>query len=407
MRTDYRPGLVSVIIPAYNAAPYIVQAVESVLAQTYSEIECIVVDDGSQDDTYAQLEPQMHHITYLGQKNQGPGAARNLGIEASRGEFIAFLDADDWWAKSKIEKQVCLLRKHPTAALAYTWMRQVDELGIPIGLWRDNQTTGLLPQSVAFEQLLQQPLTGAGSTLIVTRWACEEMGTFDPNCGSEDWEFPLRLSTRYSIVCLAEPLAYYRRMSRDLSWIGSLERYERHHRLEANLYVLNRIFSILPDSKEICAKKRSTYARKIWYGALISYGLQNVATARQRALQAWKWDSQYFKSTPSPSVEELLNRAEDLVQHVEEEYQKLEDARIFINYVLSNLPQELQCLRQKYNQITSSLNVRALFKAYQKGNWNAACHLFWRVLRQDRSWLRNKGFIKVGVLACLRRRYRK
>ena len=98
--------LISVIMPAYNALPYIDQAIRSVLDQDYPNIELIVVDDGSRDGTPELAEQFGDRVKVLRQKNAGPAAARNKGIAASRGDFIAFLDADDVWLPGKASMQV-------------------------------------------------------------------------------------------------------------------------------------------------------------------------------------------------------------------------------------------------------------------------------------------------------------
>jgi glycosyltransferase involved in cell wall biosynthesis len=104
------PGI-SVIIPTYNRAQLVTKAIESVLAQTYHDYEIIVVDDGSTDNTREVLEPYMNRIKYLYQENLGPSAARNAGIRASRGEWIAFLDSDDRWLPEKLTQQIEYLQQ--------------------------------------------------------------------------------------------------------------------------------------------------------------------------------------------------------------------------------------------------------------------------------------------------------
>jgi len=103
--------LVSAIIPTYNRAHVICDAVESILAQTYREIEVIVVDDGSKDDTLPRLKQYGDRIRVVSQANAGPAAARNRGIAVAQGELIAFLDSDDLWLSTKIERQVALLQR--------------------------------------------------------------------------------------------------------------------------------------------------------------------------------------------------------------------------------------------------------------------------------------------------------
>src|SRR5581483_4665750 len=104
---------VSVIIPAYNAAAFIAETLDSVYAQTFADFEVIVVNDGSPDteDLERELAPYREKLSYIKQENQGAAAARNTGIKAARGEFVAFLDADDTWLLAFLEKQLDLLER--------------------------------------------------------------------------------------------------------------------------------------------------------------------------------------------------------------------------------------------------------------------------------------------------------
>ena len=118
---------VSVIIPSYNSARYVVVAVESVLAQTYRDFEILVIDDGSTDDTKEVLKKYGQSICYLYKPNGGVSNARNYGIEKARGKYVAFLDADDVWMPEKLNKQVALLESNTDVGLSYTSAIKVDE----------------------------------------------------------------------------------------------------------------------------------------------------------------------------------------------------------------------------------------------------------------------------------------
>ena len=104
---------VSVIIPTYNRAEYVTHAIDSVLAQTYTDYEIIVVDDGSADNTKDVLLPYMDRIRYIYQENAGLSAARNTGIKAAKGDWIAFLDSDDEWLPGKLAVQMRAVERHP------------------------------------------------------------------------------------------------------------------------------------------------------------------------------------------------------------------------------------------------------------------------------------------------------
>src|ERR1044072_212389 len=111
---------VSVVIPTYNSGPYLLEAIDSLLAQTLLPSEIIVVDDGSSDDTPARLKDYRGRIRYIYQENMGVSAARNRGIEAANGDFIAFLDADDIWHPRKLEFQMETFARIPALGLVGT-----------------------------------------------------------------------------------------------------------------------------------------------------------------------------------------------------------------------------------------------------------------------------------------------
>jgi GT2 family glycosyltransferase len=123
------PGLVSVLIPTYNRAYILRQAIASVFAQTYRPIEVVVVDDGSTDNTRQIISEMKQEVRYIYQENGGLASARNTGLAAARGEFIAFQDSDDLWMPWKLEVQVALLRKYPQVAVIGTDLNVVNAQG--------------------------------------------------------------------------------------------------------------------------------------------------------------------------------------------------------------------------------------------------------------------------------------
>ena len=123
---------VSVVIPVYNCPDYVGQAVESVLNQTNCNCEVIVVDDGSEAETRLKLQPYRKQIHYLYQENQGVAAARNRGIEMAQGEFVAFLDHDDFFLPNKLALQVSCFDAQPQVGMVHTGWRRVNQKGEPI-----------------------------------------------------------------------------------------------------------------------------------------------------------------------------------------------------------------------------------------------------------------------------------
>lgn len=176
---EFEPGLVSTIIPVYNGEEFLARAIESVWAQNYRPLEVIVVDDGSSDGT-ASVARRWPEVRYLYQPNQGHGTAKNTGIARARGEYLAFLDADDWWKPEKLRLQVERLRSHPEAGYVICHARYVLECGA-------TNLPGLKPE------LLQQPSPAfLPSALLVRRTTLATVGVFDPafkDGNDSDWFF--------------------------------------------------------------------------------------------------------------------------------------------------------------------------------------------------------------------------
>lgn len=196
---------VSVIIPAYNSAQYVGEAVESALAQTYKDHEIIVVDDGSTDNTKEVLSPYTSRIKYFFQENRGAPAARNFGISRSRGRYVAFLDADDLWLPDKLEKQVMALESNPHLAFVSSGTYAVNAQNQIIGVWNKN------PQiKENFGNLLENNFIYI-LTVVVRRDCLDKVGGFDERLfPSDDYDLWLRLAKRYPFGYIDAPLAKYR-----------------------------------------------------------------------------------------------------------------------------------------------------------------------------------------------------
>lgn len=143
--------LVSAILPVYNGARYVAEAIQSVLDQDYRPLECIVVDDGSSDASAEIIS--RYPVTYIRQAQSGPGAARNSGVRASRGEILAFLDQDDQWAPGKVSAQVHALRSTPGAGYSTTLQRSWLDEGVERPAWITKEQldsdSGLFPGMLA------------------------------------------------------------------------------------------------------------------------------------------------------------------------------------------------------------------------------------------------------------------
>jgi len=198
---------VSVIIPTYQRAHWVGEAVHSALAQSYEDYEILVIDDGCTDNTREVLGQFGARITVIRQPHKGVSAARNAGIRAARGRYIAFLDDDDLWHPDKLEKQVALLDGRPGIALVYADMFVFDERGTRTVTY----LTAIPPpgQAYSFHFLYNWIPT---STVLMRRACFATVGLFDETMiGCEDYDLWLRLREgQWRFHCLREPLARHR-----------------------------------------------------------------------------------------------------------------------------------------------------------------------------------------------------
>jgi len=200
------PALVSAVIPTYNYARFVAGAITSVLEQTYPAVECIVVDDGSTDETRAVLEGFGDRIRAVHQPNRGLSAARNTGIAAARGRYVALLDADDRWHPGKVEAQVRWLESHPDVGCVGCGRehleadgRRVTFPGLPNGRSRDETL-----RAIAVRRFW---VGGSGSGAMVRADVLASVGGFDETLkAAEDWDMWLRLAAATGIDNVPEVL---------------------------------------------------------------------------------------------------------------------------------------------------------------------------------------------------------
>jgi glycosyltransferase involved in cell wall biosynthesis len=207
----HKNPLVSVIVPAYNRADLIDNALESVWEQTYRPIELIVVDDGSEDDTSSHVmtwadrhnDDPNFSVHCLHQKNSGANAARNLGIQRSTGEFAAFIDSDDRWLPDKLEKQVPLFFNDPEVGAVYCGIGLVD-LGNGI---KEPDERRSYPEGWLLPKLLVHDITAGTPCYVIKRECFDKVGFFDVSLSArQDWDMWIRISTEYKFARVPEVL---------------------------------------------------------------------------------------------------------------------------------------------------------------------------------------------------------
>ncbi|MDE2119649.1 MAG: glycosyltransferase [Betaproteobacteria bacterium] len=201
--------LVSVVMPVYNGAKYVAAAIESALAQTYENLELIIVNDGSPDNSAAVIQPFLadRRVKYIEQPNEGVAGARNTALGLAGGEFIAFIDQDDLWMPDKLERQTAYLSTHPAVALVHGYQAYIDASGMHL----ENPKDWVAPLSGnCFSELFNRNRI-AVLTVLLRKGCLAEVGTFNKSlAGADDYELWLRLARRYRFGFIPEVLACYR-----------------------------------------------------------------------------------------------------------------------------------------------------------------------------------------------------
>lgn len=207
---------ISVIIPAYNAEQTIQETIESVQKQTFSDFEIIIINDGSTDGTLNIIEqiddPRIKCFSY---QNGGIATARNRGILQAKGDYIAFLDADDLWTEDKLELQLAALQNNPEAGVAYSWTYYYFSDRTNQVIVRSNPVnfTGKV-----YHQLLIKNFLNSGSNPLIRREAIESAAGFDSTCTPcEDWDFYLQLASSCLFTVVPKYQIFYRQSSNSAS----------------------------------------------------------------------------------------------------------------------------------------------------------------------------------------------
>jgi len=276
---------VSVIIPSYNSAPYLPETLDSILSQSYQDFEIIVVDDGSTDNTREVIQPFLKYINYVYEKNKGPAPARNTGIRAAKGKFIAFNDSDDTWLPQKLAIQIDYFQNHPEIGLVYTDVILFSEEGIPSPVkFEPNSGNGF------YRLLLKNYIPTMA--VMVKRECFDKVGLFDERPeveAAEDYDMWLRITRQFQIGYIEQKLAKHR--VRKSSHSRNLDR-----QISAGIFVKRRILDTLPDTKEMRKIKNNCW-RDFHIKAGYAYFYQNdYNKARHQFYHAFKYRGVDFKN---------------------------------------------------------------------------------------------------------------
>jgi len=200
--------MVSIIIPTYNRPKWLKQSIESALGQSYRTVEVVVVDDGSTNTETRMIASQYPQVLYVYQSNQGLGAARNTGIGASHGEYILFLDDDDWLVEDALSSKLERFYSNPSIGVIYSDLYLTDANGLVKGCYYSDRPRPL-PSGDLYKTLLRRNFIPIHS-ILWRRSVLDQSGGFPTRFGSPDWEALVRAAEFAQFDYIDEPLGFYR-----------------------------------------------------------------------------------------------------------------------------------------------------------------------------------------------------
>ncbi|MEH2280296.1 MAG: glycosyltransferase [Nostoc sp.] len=284
MKTSKKSPKISVIIPAYNSQNTIKHTIKSVLNQTFSDLELIVINDGSQDSTLEVVtQIQDSRIKVFSYSNAGGNVSRNRGLHRAVGEFISFLDADDLWTPDKLQSQLKALQENVTAKVAYSWTDYINASGqFILSGKRINVNENV------YEKLLLNNFLENGSNPLICRKALITLGGFDESLNAaQDWDMWLRLASKFNFICVPSVQILYRISANSVS--SNLVRQEK-----ACLQVLERAYKERPST----LKHSWNISLANLYKYLTCKALQKPFN-RQKGLASARFLWKYFLNDPS------------------------------------------------------------------------------------------------------------
>ena len=306
---------VSVIIPTYNYGHFLGEAIQSVLDQTFTDFEIIIVNDGSTDNTNEVAESFTDpRIRYIYQENRGLSAARNTGIKASSGVYIATLDSDDMWLQQNLEIVVKRLDSHPDVGLVCSDLQVYDDAtGAILGrFWYDKRSHSRVnPKKAArfaLQYLLHRGCFIAPQAILVRRTVFHEVGYFDESLRThEDWDMAVRIVQRFPIETIDIPLVINRKHG--VSMQSNIERM-----YEGAIIVLNKaIHSYSLCSSDLKIVRRRLARTHFSYGKeMIVHG--NIAAGREKLLTTIRTNPWHIRSYLYLAISLLGNNVISTIQ---------------------------------------------------------------------------------------------
>lgn len=377
--------VVSVIIPTHNRAHVIGRAIESVLHQSYPHFEIVVVDDGSTDETKAVVANYSDpRVVYLWQENQERSAARNHGIAASRGRYIAFLDSDDWFLPDKLAVQLPILKANPA-------------IGMVIGGWSMmNDQGNIISTACPWEKIPGQPSVedwlfasvGKLCALLIRKEHLIAATGFDQSMSqSEDIELMIRL-TLAGLTIGWTPQTVAAGLWHTENSLRNLEKVRL-----GRIAMLDKLFT-RPDFREhLSLSQNQVYANAYFTVACYQFAAKQVNDAQRNLLTAVKLDPDLLADDGRCLVQKCVDISTSKF---------IEDPAQYIEFLFENLPAPLAGLyRYKRDALAEIWAIQA-FRAYQQSHWSSAWKAAWQAARLNIHWLQNRGLLSISIRALYR-----
>lgn len=377
----------SVVMSVHNGLPFLSEAVESVLHQSYGEFEFVVVDDGSTDDSlrvlseYAARDKRM--VLVHQQVSGGAASGRNRGIQLAQGEYLACQDADDISLPDRFARQVEFLDRQPDVGVLGTWLQFINENGLLLG-------------DVGFPRLshdkdLQAHLLDnnciCGGSVMMRRRCLDVVGGYNPELAlSEDYDLWLRLAEVTCLANLPACLYLYRQHS------GQSSRRQRSTLLRNKAIALERAL----------ARRYGSAPPERLLGFLVRDFLRAVSIGQTNGVETEARDLVERALKWSPTIVSFGPLLEDVVWRIIQE-EPFEEAIRHAEGVLVELLPPTRHVKRVRSRVLSHLNMRVVFEAQEKGDTRDIGGHWWQGVRNDPRWLLNRGVWSIGMRHLLAR----
>jgi len=370
---------ISVIIPTYNRSSFLAKAIDSVLQQDYSDFEIIVVVDGSTDDTSAILGAYNDdRIKIAYQINSGQSVARNHGLQLAQGDFICFLDDDDYYLPGKLYEQALFFYQHPEVDIVASGYQKITQNGEIIGEEKPWQATPELknitkPYSIPF--LIPSTMIRRKALDKMDHWFDQDI---EP-CADVDFSNRL-INTGCKFAWIPLILSAYVQH-------GDSSQHDRAKYTRAKIKLLDKFYSQPDLSKEILDRKREYYCLFFLSGSRECFSTKKTSDAKEFLMQSLKSYPTVGDGKPSKFAEYLSGSAREV-----EEKSGLN----FIQFVLDNLPEEFWYIRKQRRTILSMYYFGKFFDNHRLGKPIDISDCI-KGVYYDPSWLRNKGVWSISI----------